>query len=145
MKAAGYNVVYKGKWHCSKPAKSEHAEPADLEKYGFDRWNPPDAGANQTVPEAGGGYIDNDGRFIDSTAKREGTKGALQYLSSDAAQQQPFFMVISLVNPHDVLFYPSRTFEEAGYDDSWLRGRHRRPGDQRRRPLDQADASRKSS
>lgn len=31
-------------------------------------------------------------------------------------------MVISLVNPHDVLFYPSRTFEEAGYDRSWLEG-----------------------
>ena len=65
MRAAGYNVVYKGKWHCSKPAGSE-AVPADLQKYGFLRWNPPDAGANQTVPEAGGGFIDNDGRFIEA-------------------------------------------------------------------------------
>ena len=113
--------------------------PSDLEKYGFPRWNPPDAGANQSVPEAGGGFVDNDGRFIDSAGDTGGgTEGALQYLSSTAAQQQPFFMVISLVNPHDVLFYPSKTFEEAGYDDSWLRGRHRRAGDQRRRPLDQA-------
>jgi len=121
MRAAGYNVIYKGKWHCSKPAEKEHAVPADLEKYGFDRWNPPDAGANQTVPEAGGGYVDNDGRFIDSQG--EGAdEGALQYLSSNAAQEQPFFMVISLVNPHDVLFYPSRTFEEAGYDATWLEG-----------------------
>jgi arylsulfatase A-like enzyme len=46
----------------------------------------------------------------------------LQYLSSAAAKQQPFFLVISLVNPHDVLFYPSKTFEEAGYDDSWIHG-----------------------
>ena len=51
----------------------------------------------------------------------DGTEGALQYLNSTAAQQQPFFMVISLVNPHDVLFYPS-TYEDAGYDDSWLKG-----------------------
>jgi hypothetical protein len=50
-----------------------------------------------------------------------GAEGALQYLGSAAAQQQPFFMVISLVNPHDVLFYPN-TFEEAGYDESWLEG-----------------------
>lgn len=122
MKAAGYNVVYKGKWHCSKPAGAE-AVPADLEKYGFSRWNPPDAGANQTVPEAGGGFVDNDGRFIDSVGEEAaGTEGVLQYLGSTAAQQQPFFMVISLVNPHDVLFYPSKTFEEAGYDDSWLEG-----------------------
>jgi arylsulfatase A-like enzyme len=123
MRAAGYNVVYKGKWHCSKPATKEDAVPADLEKYGFLRWNPPDAGANQSVPEAGGGYIDNDGRFIESVGTvADGTEGALQYLSSTAAQQQPFFMVISVVNPHDVLFYPSKSFNEAGYDKSWLEG-----------------------
>lgn len=129
MKAAGYNVVYKGKWHCSKPATPEHAVPADLEKYGFLRWNPPDAGANQSVPEAGGGFIDNDGRFVDSVGEvAAGTEGVLQYLGSTAAQQQPFFMVISLVNPHDVLFYPSRTFTEAGYDETWLAGDIQVPG-----------------
>ncbi len=123
MRAAGYTVIYKGKWHCSKPATPEHAVPSDLEQYGFTRWNPPDAGANQSVPEAGGGYVDNDGRFMESTGSPEsGSEGVLQYLSSAAAKQQPFFMVISLVNPHDVLFYPSRTFEEAGYDRSWLQG-----------------------
>ena len=72
MKAAGYNVVYKGKWHCSKPAENEDAQPSDLEKYGFLRWNPPDAGANQSVPEAGGGFIDNDGRFIDQVGNGRG-------------------------------------------------------------------------
>ena len=49
MKAAGYNVAYKGKWHCSKPATPGKAAPSDLEKYGFPRWDPPDAGANQSV------------------------------------------------------------------------------------------------
>jgi choline-sulfatase len=129
MKAAGYNVVYKGKWHCSKPATPEHATPADLEKYGFLRWNPPDAGANQSVPEAGGGRVDNDGRFVDSVGEvAAGDEGVLQYLGSTAAQQQPFFMVISLVNPHDVLFYPSKTFTEAGYDETWLAGDIQVPG-----------------
>lgn len=123
MKAAGYNVVYKGKWHCSKPATPEHAVPADLEKYGWLRWNPPDAGANQSVPEAGGGFVDNDGRFMESDGSNSsGEEGVMEYLESVAAQQQPFFMVISLVNPHDVLFYPSKTFTEAGYDKSWLEG-----------------------
>ncbi len=123
MKAAGYNVVYKGKWHCSKPAEKENAQPSDLEKYGFLRWDPPDAGANQSVPEAGGGNIDNDGRFINQVGNvADGTEGALQYLGSTAAQQQPFFMVISVVNPHDVLFYPSKSFGEAGYDGTWLEG-----------------------
>ncbi|HWC07995.1 MAG TPA: sulfatase-like hydrolase/transferase [Solirubrobacterales bacterium] len=122
-RAAGYTPVYKGKWHCSKPAIKEDAQPSDLAKYGWTRWNPPDAGANQTVPEAGGGYIDNDGRFIESVGSPEtGEEGVTQYLSSVAAKEQPFFMVISLVNPHDVLFFPSKTFEEAGYDKSWIRG-----------------------
>ena len=74
MRAAGYNVIYKGKWHCSKPAEKENAKPSDLERYGFTRWNPPDAGANQTVPEAGGGFIDNDGRFMESTGSTGGRR-----------------------------------------------------------------------
>ncbi len=123
MKAAGYNVAYKGKWHCSKPATPGKAEPSDLEKYGFPRWDPPDAGANQSVPEAAGGYVNNDGRFMESKgADSAGAEGALQYLDEVAELQQPFFLVISLVNPHDVLFYPSKTFSEAGYDESWLSG-----------------------
>ncbi len=123
MKAAGYNVVYKGKWHCSKPAIKEDAKPSDLEKYGFLRWNPPDAGANQTVPEAGGGYVDNDGRFVDQNGNNaDGEEGVIQWLNERSRIEEPFFLVVSLVNPHDVLFYPSRTFEEAGYDKSWLEG-----------------------
>ena len=123
MRGSGYNVAYKGKWHCSKPETPGHAVPADLEKYGFLRWNPPDAGANQTVPEAGGGYVDNDGRFVDRDGNNvEGEEGVLEYLDERARAEEPFFLVISLVNPHDVLFYPSRTFEEAGYDRSWLEG-----------------------
>ena len=79
----------------------------DVNKYGFTRWDPPDAGANQDVPEEGGGIYDNDGRFMNSQGTPEaGTEGALQYLTSTAAQSQPFFMVVSLVNPHDVLLYP---------------------------------------
>jgi arylsulfatase A-like enzyme len=31
-------------------------------------------------------------------------------------------MVISLVNPHDVLFYPGNTFVQGGYDHSWTQG-----------------------
>lgn len=123
MSAAGYNVVYKGKWHCSKPAGSEFT-PADLENYGFERWNPPDAGANQDVSQAGGGSTNNDGRYMDHFGDAaSGDEGVLQYLGSVAATQQPFFLVVSLVNPHDVLFYP-RTYRQGdtGYDRSWLQG-----------------------
>ncbi len=132
MKAAGYNVIYKGKWHCSKPRHGKDATPAELEKYGFDRWDPPDAGANQDVDQAGGGNADNDGRFIEEEG-RGAAEGALQYLNSAAARQQPFFMVISLVNPHDVLFYPE-AFAKSGYEEEekkegkeWLEGAIRPP------------------
>ncbi|UJA20886.1 sulfatase-like hydrolase/transferase [Thermoleophilia bacterium SCSIO 60948] len=121
MASAGYEVVYKGKWHCSKPV-GEEAVPADLERYGFSRWNPPDAGGNQDIDQGGGGVADNDGRFMDQEGNpSDGTEGALQYLENVAPGQQPFFLVISLVNPHDVLFYP-KNYEAADYDDSWLEG-----------------------
>ena len=117
--AAGYTPVYKGKWHLSKPVGDEFT-PEDVARYGWTRWNPPDGGANQDISEGGGGVTDHDGRYMNDQG--DGTnEGVLDYLTSQAAQDQPFFLVVSLVNPHDVLFYPS-TYEDAGYDDSWLQG-----------------------
>jgi choline-sulfatase len=122
VSAAGYNPVYKGKFHCVKPANGSTWVPEDVNQYGFTRWDPPDAGADQSVPEEGGGIYDNDGRFMTSIGTPQaGTEGALQYLADVAPQSQPFFLVVSLVNPHDVLMYPS-TYTTAGYDDSWLAG-----------------------
>ncbi|HSU18006.1 sulfatase-like hydrolase/transferase [Longimicrobium sp.] len=121
MQAAGYTVVYKGKWHLSKMTGDVWV-PNDVGQYGFTRWNPADAGANQDIPEAGGGYPDNDARFMNDDGDWEaGHEGVLAYLRSVAAQQQPFFMVVSLVNPHDVLFYP-KTYKQAAYTDNWLKG-----------------------
>lgn len=121
LTAAGYTVVYKGKWHCSKPAGAAWA-PADLERYGFTRWNPPDAGANQDLDQAGGGQANHDARYMhDDGDWRAGREGAIDFLKSVAASQQPFCLIVSLVNPHDVLFYPT-ALEAAGYDDSWLAG-----------------------
>jgi choline-sulfatase len=120
--AAGYTPVYKGKFHCVKPANGSTWVPSDVNQYGFTRWDPPDAGANQDVSEQGGGDYDNDGRFMNSEGTPQaGTEGAVEYLSSTAAQSQPFFMVVSLVNPHDVLCYPA-SYTSSGYDSSWLEG-----------------------
>ncbi len=140
MSAAGYNVVYKGKWHCSKPHNDSNGNwtPQDLSDYGFSRWNPKDAGADQTLNEAGGprpgndsiGFeaFQNDARFMTDEGKmedgKEGVLAYLKYLKSDEAKQddRPFCLIISLVNPHDVLFYMNDTFEKAGYNDDWLLG-----------------------
>jgi arylsulfatase A-like enzyme len=121
MSSAGYNPVYKGKWHLSKPAHRQF-RPSDVAKYGFGRWNPPDAGASQDLDQDGGGTTDNDGRYMNQHgAVHAGHEGVLQYLNSAARRQQPFFLVVSLVNPHDVLLYP-RNYRKAGYDVSWLEG-----------------------
>ena len=125
MSAAGFNVVYKGKWHCSKASTA-----ADLATYGFQRWNPPDAGANQDPSQAGGGKtvipanLPNDQRIMYGAAYDQ--EGAIDYLRSEAAKQQPFFLVVSLVNPHDVLAYPTswdmKRPGDFGYDESVLVG-----------------------
>jgi arylsulfatase A-like enzyme len=121
MAAAGYNVVFKGKWHLSKPAGSEFT-PADVAEYGFGRWNPPDGGANQDIPQEGGGVYDHDGRYMNGEGDADaGLEGVLQFLRSDLAKQQPFCLIVSLVNPHDVLLYPKK-YLDGGYDDSWLEG-----------------------
>jgi arylsulfatase A-like enzyme len=121
MSAAGYSVVYKGKWHLSKAAH-KNFKPSDVAKYGFARWNPPDGGANQDIDQDGGGTTDNDGRFMNQHGSAQsGKEGVLQYLTSVAPHRQPFFLVVSLVNPHDVLLYP-RSYLDAGYDESWLKG-----------------------
>lgn len=127
--AAGFTPVYKGKWHCSKPADPNGvAVPDDLGQYGFMRWNPQDAGANTAVSEGGGAPAqstsdgNSDFRYMfDEGNVQDGKEGVLAYLLMQAAVQQPFFLVVSLVNPHDVLSYPN-TYLNFKYDDSWLTG-----------------------
>lgn len=123
MSSAGYEVIYKGKWHMSKPSNPDgDFVSEDILPYGFTRWNPPDAGADQSIGQEGGGVTDNDGRFMDSEgAPESGDEGILQYLTTAASGDQPFCLIISLVNPHDVLLYP-RNYVAGGYDDTWLEG-----------------------
>jgi len=127
MSATGRTPVYKGKFHVTKYTGAKWV-PSDVAQYGFNRWNPRDAGANQDVDEEGGGMIDNDARFMYMDGSMEaGMEGVLAYLRKVAVEQQPFCLVVSLVNPHDVLFYPNN-FTAGGYDDSWLSGDIQPPG-----------------
>ncbi len=139
---AGYEVVWKGKWHLSPPIKGGHDWQKDdianvQNKYGISGWNPPDAGTaitesitnpNGTIfnglTTLGGGYANNDGRFVHgmSTNDLKQTPGygqsAIEYIKSIAAkspeQREPFCLFVSLVNPHDVWVYPNN-YEAAGY------------------------------
>jgi len=121
MASAGYSTPYKGKFHLTKKANpNDPWKPQDVEKYGFQRWNPPDAGANQDLDQFGGGRADHDGHYMNGRAGDQ-HEGVIAYLKSESAKRGPFFLVVSLVNPHDVLAYP-RKFTLGGYDEKWLRG-----------------------
>lgn len=116
LKGQGYDVSFIGKAHLSKTFTRQDGETVyqDLKAYGFDDWQGPDAGQDIQPQNSGGGYADNDGRF---------TEQAVDWITRRAASgvSKPFCLVVSLVNPHDVLSYPL-TYKDFGFDESWLQG-----------------------
>ena len=107
---AGYTVGFKGKWHLTKPLHGEwSAADADrLERdYGFAGWEPPDAGENLDPEHFGGGNAGGSGEGFDEDFTRQ----AEAFL---AKAPEPWALIVSLVNPHDVLGYPS-SYEQGGY------------------------------
>src|SRR5690606_29390801 len=86
----------------------------DISRYGFDRWDAPDAGQDVQAANFGGGVADHDTRFIND---------AIAYLrhKRDNPGDKPFCLVVSLVNPHDVLGYPGN-YLDGGYTNADLLG-----------------------
>lgn len=140
LRTAGYNVIFKGKWHLTKPASwvRDAAKGIDqkywtrvdaeqlAERYGFDGWTWPDAGDNLAIANMGAGTTANDQRFVDGRGlaakygevplallEPESVVHFLHTYDSD----KPFCLIVSLVNPHDVLAYPA-IYQAAGYQDS---------------------------
>ncbi len=110
---SGYHVALRGKWHLTKPVNGTNWTDEDGERierdYGFAGWEPPDAGGD-TFPETFGGgkggpanggwdkvYMDQVERFL-----------------AQEDLPEPFCLVVSLINPHDVLAYPT-SFRVGGY------------------------------
>lgn len=116
LKDAGYEVVYKGKWHLSKGVDGSDGvyQHDDIARYGFDEWNAPDAGQDVQIKNYGGGNGGHDARFTDD---------AIAYLKHkrDDPGSKPFCLVVSLVNPHDVLGYPGNLGQD-GYLPEDLEG-----------------------
>jgi|SRR5882724_3426105 len=124
---AGYDVVYKGKFHLNTRYLSTAASQAPgfdqalAQEYGFSGWNAPDAGTSLAAVETmGGGTADNDRRYVLGTSPGD-VAGALQYLKTrrpvgagGKRSNPPFCLVVSLVNPHDVSVFP-RLLADAGY------------------------------
>jgi choline-sulfatase len=123
LRVAGYEVAYKGKWHLTHPAGTGSLlggwEPSDADRlerdYGFADWEPPDAGENAKAEHFGAGNAGPLGQGWDELYTRQ----AESWLGR-ANLPEPFCLVVSLVNPHDVLGYPAQ-YVEGGYSRSEFR------------------------
>ncbi len=71
--------------------------------------------------------------------RRRETRGRCSTSSSDAGAATALLHGDLAGQPPRRPLLPEQNFEEAGYDRTWLEGDIERAGDQRRRPLDQAD------
>jgi choline-sulfatase len=108
LASAGYNVQYRGKWHLTKDVSSltDANSADDLEKFGFQAWQPPDAGQDTNPAHFGGGCTDYDARWA---------RQAAEFLTSKEAQSdQPFALIVSFVNPHDALAYAQSWDQQVG-------------------------------
>jgi arylsulfatase A-like enzyme len=113
---AGYTVAYKGKWHLTHPSGGPGvmfggwaAEDSQvLARLGFGDWEPPDAGENAKAEHFGGGNA-GEGSGWDEVYTRQ----AEAWLKA-VNLPEPFCLIVSLVNPHDVLGYPA-SYQRGGY------------------------------
>ncbi len=82
--------------------------------YGFADWEPPDAGENAKAEHFGGGNA-AEGEGWDEVYTRQ-----VESWLAPAELPEPFCLVVSLVNPHDVLGYPA-SYVRGGYADDEFR------------------------
>lgn len=95
LRQHGYYTAFKGKWHLSLVPPGEDA----LERYGFSDY--------QQWGEMFGAPLE--GHMVDGTAAFE----TVDWLESKGTQlDQPWLLVSSLVNPHDIMFYQSDPIEK---------------------------------
>ena len=102
LRDLGYYTAYKGKWHLTdefETANDLHQPTrilsAEMEEYGFSDY----FGIGDMIAHTEGGFL-HDGVIAAMT------KSWLRGKASDLnAQNQPWFMAVNLVNPHDVMYY----------------------------------------
>lgn len=109
LASAGYDVQYRGKWHMSKGSDGGKPSAADVAAYGFQGWVEPDAGENVDPEGFGGGVANHD------TAYAQQAVDFLSTQTPESTAERPFALIVSFVNPHDVLAYPRTVEEDAVY------------------------------
>jgi arylsulfatase A-like enzyme len=118
----GYDVQYRGKWHMSKGVAGNGAvtnydnlTPADISLFGAMGWVVPDAGEDVNPLNFGGGFANHDARYVAEAIKY------LQEVKAEraAGRHKPYCLIVSLVNPHDVLAYPKTAGTSGYHSDTW--------------------------
>jgi choline-sulfatase len=127
LRGRGYEVAYKGKWHLTHPSGGQMLggwAQSDAERlrdqYGFADWEPPDAGENAKAEHFGAGNAGPLGLGWDEVYTRQ-----VESWLGRADLPEPFCLVVSLVNPHDVLGFPAQHvrggYKESGFIDLGVR------------------------
>ena len=105
LQASGYQTPYIGKWHVSVPADSLNA----LANYGFDYYP---SYYDPTGNNLQGTY----GSQFETTNPTRGylwdgyvANQAIDWLTTQRPDDQPWCLTVSLVNPHDREFFPAGT------------------------------------
>ncbi|HYF25038.1 MAG TPA: sulfatase-like hydrolase/transferase [Baekduia sp.] len=99
LREQGYTTAYFGKWHLSAVGLSAPEGAADnvtgnyLGPYGFDF-------SEQSPSLEPAGY--NDGVYNDPIWTKQG----VDWLREHGGQERPWFCVVSLLNPHDIAYFP---------------------------------------
>ncbi|MEX2194216.1 MAG: sulfatase-like hydrolase/transferase [Thermoleophilaceae bacterium] len=99
MREQGYTTAYYGKWHLSMAGTSLPEGPAEnvggnyLGPYGFDY-------SEQSPSLEPVGY--NDGVYNDPLWTKQG----IDWLREHGGQERPWVLVVSLLNPHDIAYFP---------------------------------------
>lgn len=103
LRGAGYNTSYLGKWHLAL------TNTPDMEAYGFSDWDGDD---RHYMGWAGTGWY-FDPIIAGQAADWLRTRGAR------AADADPWFLTVALVNPHDVMWFPidQPSYQQANADD----------------------------
>ncbi|HUT52691.1 MAG TPA: sulfatase-like hydrolase/transferase [bacterium] len=120
---AGFRTPYRGKWHLTRRADRNQKDA--LGDYGFEGWKPPEAYF--------GGPPYCGAAFDPMYAGR-----AVEWLSAPSNRNDPWLLVCSLVNPHDICgyprYYPQQKFKEirtAAAPNNWSDDLTGKPGCQR--------------
>jgi choline-sulfatase len=122
LRARGYEVAYKGKWHLTHPSGGELLggwAPSDADRlrdeYGFADWDPPDAGENAKAEHFGAGNAGPLGLGWDEVYTRQ-----VESWLARPDLPEPFCLVVSLVNPHDVLGFPAQHVRGGYPEDGFI-------------------------